>query len=428
MTTDTTYAETCVAGAILIDARCLPDVTALITEGDFYLEANRAIFRAAVELDRAGETVDPVTIHAKCADRVSVDYLRECMDAASTAANAEVYAQETRKASIRRALGSLAAVLEEQARNQAADPREVAGNAMQVLERIEALDTSRELVTSEEAIRSYRTHRATVERHGGGFVPTGFRQLDRILGGGLLCGGLYILAARPGMGKTTFAIAVAEHNAKLGPVVFVSLEMGEEELSAKRIACASGVAYDKLLMGELSAEERERAAQAEERLSAAPLQFNRRPWATVDDIASMARRVTGLRCLVIDYFGLIRTQGNTKRYEAMTEISGRLKALARTLKVPVLCLAQLNRENMGRKGNRPQLSDLRDTGALEQDADGVVFLHRPDYYDEQSEHERNPWEPVPMEIILAKNRHGRTGMCAAAAYLATGRIIPARRN
>ena len=144
----------------------------------------------------------------------------------------------------------------------------------------------------------------------------------------------------------------------------------------------------------------------------------------MDDIANMARKVKGLKLLVVDYFGLIRTEERAKnRYEAMTEVSGQLKALARKLKVPLLCLAQINRENAQRQDKRPQLSDLRDTGALEQDADGVIFLHCNSYYNQERP---DPWEPDYMQIILAKNRHASTGTCDAAFYRAVGRIIPAR--
>ena len=139
----------------------------------------------------------------------------------------------------------------------------------------------------------------------------------------------------------------------------------------------------------------------------------------------MARKVKNLRCIVVDYLGKItpdsRRQG---RYEYMTEISGDLKTLARKYKVPVLALAQLNRANTERRDKRPQLSDLRDTGAIEQDADGVIFLHREDYYQEKVD--RDPWEPSELDIIVEKNRHGRTGTCKAAFFMATGRIIPAK--
>ncbi len=420
-------AESAVVGAILLDARCLPVAASILTADDFALEANRAIYKAAIDLERNGQVVDPVTIRERVGKAVSQDYLLNLMDVTPTAANIEEYAKATRKWSMRRSLSALAERVTERA-TVGEDPRAVIGDAQRELERIEAQDTAKELSTPGEAILSFYEHRSRVDSGTGGFVTTGFERLDTLLGGGMVNGGLYVMAARPGMGKTSLALVLADHIAAEGPTLFVSLEMDTEQIVAKRLSRESGIAYDRLMIGKLDDEEQSKMSLASIELEKLPLSINRKPWATVDDIGNLARRVKGLRCIVVDYFGLIRsTDHRTKRYEAMTEISGHLKTMARSLKVPILCLAQLNRENMNRQGNRPQLSDLRDTGALEQDADGVIFLHRPDYYEKKEEADRHPWEPVTMQIILEKNRHGQTGICDAVCYLATGRIIPARR-
>lgn len=422
MTTDVLCAESSVCGSILLDDRCLPEISDVLTEDDFSLESNRLIYHAALALERRGDAVDPVTILEETGGAVSREYLMELMQTTGTAANAGAYAVLVRKASMRRAIRALGGRLSGMDED---DPRSVIAEAQSELERIESQDTARELADSGETVVAYYEHRQRVDSGGGGYVPTGFRSLDRLLGGGMLNSGFYVLAARPGMGKTTFGLAVADHVAeKIGPVLFVSLEMDEEQLAAKRLARAAGIAYDALMMGQLSDEERARSAEWAEKIAKIPVYTNKRSGATVDDIAHMARRVKGVRLLVVDYFGLIRTTGRMKsRYEAMTDVSGRLKALARKLKVPVLCLAQLNRENEGTKDKRPMLSNLRDTGALEQDADGVIFLHCNSYY---SQERPDPWEPDPMQIILAKNRHACTGTCDAAFYRAVGRIIPAR--
>lgn len=425
MTIDALEAESAVCGSILLDDACLPEVLEHLTEADFVLEANRAIFRAAVELYRREEPVDPVSIRAEARGAVSDAYMLELMQATNTAANAGIYAEETRRASMRRSLVALGQELEQRASTLEETPRELISAAQRELEAIEAQDTARELATSGDTLLAYYRHRERVDAGSGGYVPTGYRSLDRLLGGGLLNSGFYILAARPGMGKTTFGLAVADQVAKQnGPVLFVSLEMDEEQLAAKRLARAAGIAYDALMMGNLGDEERARAAEWSSKVSQIPVYTNRKPRATVDDIANMARKVKGLKLLVVDYFGLIRTEERAKnRYEAMTEVSGQLKTLARKLKVPLLCLAQINRENAQRQDKRPQLSDLRDTGALEQDADGVIFLHCNSYYNQERP---DPWEPDYMQIILAKNRNASTGTCDAAFYRAVGRIIPAR--
>ena len=422
MTTDVLYAESSVCGAILLDDRCLQEVADVLTEGDFALESNRMIYRAALALERRGDAVDPVTILEETGGAVSREYLMDLMQTTGTAANAAEYAVLVRQASMRRAIRMLGERLSGVDED---DPRAVIADAQRELERIEAQDTARELADSGETIADYYEHRQRVDSGGGGYVPTGFRSLDRLLGGGMLNSGFYVLAARPGMGKTTFGLAVADQVAeKQGPVLFVSLEMDEEQLAAKRLGRAAGIAYDSLMMGQLSEEERARSANWAAKLANVPFYMNRRPKATVDDISHMARRVKGLKLIVIDYFGLIRPSGRAKsRYEAMTEISGQLKAMARKIRVPVLCLAQLNRENEGTKDKIPMLSNLRDTGALEQDADGVIFLHCDSYYRQERP---DPWEPDPMKIILAKNRHAGTGICDAAFYRAVGRIVPAR--
>lgn len=421
---DNLGAEYSVCGSILIDARCLPDITSHVTEADFFYDTNRAIFRAAVELDKAGEVIDPVTILSKAGNVVSWDYLMDLMQVTGTAANAAVYAEQTRLASMRRSILSLSSDLAART-GPADDPKEVIADAVDALEAIQAQDTRQELATSGDTLTAYYRHRQKVDDGKGGYVPTGFKSLDCLLSGGMVDTGFYIIAARPGMGKTTFALSVADNVAEQsGPVLFVSLEMDEEQLAAKRLARSAGIGYDALMMGRLSDEERVRSAEHSAKLAKLPISFNKKPGATVEDIANMARKVRGLRLVVIDYFGLIHTTGKFKsKYEAATDTSASLKALARKLKLPVLCLAQLNRELSSRQDKRPQLSDLRDTGALEQDADGVVFLHCPSYY---SMDRPDPWSPDPMEIIVAKNRHGMTGSCDAAFYRAVGRIRPAK--
>ena len=424
MTADVLAAESCVCGSILLDARCLPEVMEYISADDFALEANRAIFRAAVELSRLNETVDPVTIRSKAGEAASQEYMLDLMQMTQTAANAGVYAQETRRASMRRRLKIIGESIFTRS-GQSDEPRSVIADAQREFEEIESLDTAQELASSTEVLWAFYEHRGKVDQGGGGFVPLGFRSLDRLLGGGLLNSGFYILAARPGMGKTTFGLQVADAVAEqTGPVLFVSLEMDAEQIGAKRLGRIAGISSDSLLMGRPNEEEWARAAKLGRKLSDTPVFLNKRPQATVDDIAHMARKVRGLRLVVIDYFGLIRPTGKYRsRYESATETSGQLKALARALKVPILCLAHITRENTQRQDKRPQLSDLRDTGALEQDADGVIFLHCPYYYQNG---ESNPWEPEPMEIILAKNRHASTGKCDAVFYKAVGRIIPER--
>ena len=227
------------------------------------------------------------------------------------------------------------------------------------------------------------------------------------------------------MGKTTAALQFADSiAANVGPVLFVSLEMSLEQIEGKRIARVSGIPSDEILLGNGKNLDYRKIRSAAEELKNLPLHISRRPAATVAQIRRMAKGIPDLQCLVVDYLGKI-APGNPRasRYEATTAISGDLKTLAVELGVPVLCLAQLNRENTGRNDKRPQLSDLRDSGAIEQDADGVIMLHREDYYD-ADETPLKPWESVALELIVRKNRHGRSfGVCSAGFFPATGKII-----
>lgn len=417
-------AESGVIGSILIDEDALAVVSPILCPSDFHLETNRRIYEAALKLQNEGKPVDPLAIIGIVGDRHAA-YMTDLIQMTPTSANAEIYAQEARKASIWRALKSIGERLTHC--DTAEDPRDALGEVVRECERIESMDTAKELVTSSEALNEFYNHRAVVDAGGAGCVKTGFRQIDAILGGGFLNSGLYIVAARPGMGKTTFALSFTENVVKRGePVLLVSLEMDNEQIMAKRIAGETRIGASELMMERLNAEQYKRVSEAAAELYKRPLHLNRKTWATVDDVRNWARKVKGLKMVVVDYFGLLKYSGKSgSRYEAMTEMSGQLKALARSLKVPIVCLAQLNRENMNRKGNRPQLSDLRDTGALEQDADGVIFLHRPDYYDDaDSPASGDPSGPVDLQVIVAKNRHAATGSVNMDFYLKTGKIVP----
>lgn len=419
-------AEAAVVGSILIDAGCLPAVEEILRPEDLALAAHQAIYRAALTLRRRGGAIDPVLIREEAArEGADIDsrYLLELMDRTPTAANAKEYAGIARKASLRRAVDKLC----DQAKAEAAggDPGAVLAGLARDAAELQSQGVTDELIRPGEALLEFYAHRDRVDRgENRGFVPTGYRDIDLTLGGGLLASGMYILAARPGMGKTTLALNIADRVAEqTGPVLFISLEMDVEQLEAKRLSRLCGVPANRLLMGRLSPEEYDKMARAAEQLEKAPLYLNRRPGATVEDIETLARRVPGLALVVVDYVGKIApspgARKNNDRYNYMTEVSGDLKTLARSLKKPILALCQLNRASEGQKDKRPGLANLRDTGALEQDADGVVFLYREEYYDPAG---RGAYAPEPLEVIVAKNRHGPTGTCELAFSLAVSKV------
>lgn len=428
MMTNGLEAEQAVVGSILLDGRCLPAVESLLRAEDFALEADQQIYRAAVKLAREDKPVDPVTILEEARGQhagVSREYLMQLMEITPTAANVEVYARQVREQSVRRAIRDLGGEL--QHRVDAHD--ETAAILAEAGRRIEDIQTegvTGDLLTPNEALLAFYEHRRQVEEgRASSFVPTGFRDIDILLGGGMLSGGMYILAARPGMGKTTVALNIADRVAeRTGPVLFVSLEMDEAQIMAKRLSRLSGIPGNRLLMDKLTEPEARKLAEASSKLSRLPLHINRKPYATVDDIAALARKVKGVKLIVVDYIGKItpgRGGQRKDRIEYMTEISGALKTLARTLRIPVLVLCQLNRQTEGQRDKVPQLSHLRDTGAIEQDADGVIFLYREDYYGDKKP---SGFEPSPLDVIVAKNRHGGTGQCEMAACLALSKINP----
>lgn len=407
MRNDFIGAESAVAGAILIDADCLPAVLALLQPEDFAMEPTRAIFTVARDLDREGERADAVTIEARLAKEgapLTREYLMQLMETTPTAANVEGYAAIVREASQRRRLRALGESIVERAQ-AAENPAEIIGDAARLLEQLEEQDAG-DILSSKDAVFQFYRYRDTLEKGGGVAVPTGLTGLDRLLGGGFLDGGLYLAAARPGVGKTTVALTIADNVAQdVGPVLFVSLEMSDEQLTAKRISRCTALSSTDLLTRGLDDDRYKAVAAAGKYLCKLPLYLNRRPRCTVSDIRALARKIKGLRFVVVDYLGLIQPEGRTlSRYEAVTRISGDLKALARTLGVPVLALCQLNRANEARADKRPSLADLRDSGSLEQDADGVILLHRKDYYEDE-----DSGAAVPIELHLAKNRHAGVG-------------------
>lgn len=420
-------AEQAVMGSILIDPRCLREVQELLTVEDFGSEACKAIYRAALLLDMRGEAIDPIIIRNEteqmgCA--VPAQYLVELMDATPTAANVREYAKLTRENALRRGVAALVTGIQTRA-NQNDDPHDMLADLSDGIRRLEQDGMKKGLLSPMDLASRWMDHRIKVDSgQSAAFVPTGYRDLDYILGGGLIASGMHVLAARPGMGKTTFALNIAERVAqRIGPVLFVSLEMDDEQISAKRLARESGIPGSKLLMNALTDEENMKMANALEKMAATPLHVNKMPSATVAEIAALARQIKNIKLIVIDYLGKVARSKDTAKaslYESMTQNSADVKTLARTFKVPVLVLCQINREAEKRSDKRPSLADLRDTGAIEQDADTVTFLYRPEYYGNAAD--RDPYMPDQTECIVAKNRHASVGECKLAFFPAMSKF------
>ena len=399
-----------VAGSILIDAACLPAVRQQVRADDFELAQDRGIFEAACRLADAGRAVDVVTILQDArrhgAD-LSEEYAATLMKVTPTAANAAQYAAAVHAEAVRRRLSDIGVRLMDACEDQTNTPAGIITEAMSALEAADAAPQAG-MRTSSDALLAFLDYRAQLESGQTATVGTGYPGLDKLLGSGMLNQGLYILAARPGCGKTTLGLKVAESAAKTGACLFFSLEMSAEQITARRIAAESGLSIGRLMVGrDLSDAEQAKLANAASVLSTHDFRLNRAPGASVSDIAQAAHLTKNLRLVVVDYLGLVRSdERGLSIYERVTKNSAALKALARALNVPILCLCQLNRASEQRTDKQPSMADLRDSGAIEQDADAVILLHRPA---EREAKQPLPWEAQPLTAIVAKNRHGNTG-------------------
>lgn len=419
----TLFSELAVAGALLIDGRSLAAVRPILRAGDFASADCAAVFRAACRLSDGGAALDPVTIQADArahGDGLPTQFLANLMETTPTAANAAQYAELVRAASIRRAVRDTATALLERVEDDEVTTSSLLASAMEQLDNISA-GVHGAVITPEEQALHFLEWREKVET--GEVVPavsSGYQKLDQVLGGGFVRGGLYILAARPGMGKTTLGLQIADRVSRSVRVLFISLEMDEQQLSSRRASNYTAMPAVKIMNSRyISEEERERVAAAATHIDSTGLYLNSPPSMSVDDIGVAARSIPKLGLLVIDYLGLVKSEGRSRSiYERTTETSNALKRLARSLGIPILCLAQLNRESEHRQDKTPSIADLRDSGAIEQDADGVMLIYRPAVQGDN----RNETEAEVFEVNVAKNRHGKTGRVNLTYYPRNGRI------
>lgn len=416
-------AEASICGCLLLNPETKDVAASLITADDFVDAFYGAIFDIAINTDNLDAVLLREGLRTRGMD-LPDNFFRELAEIAIVPSNMRMYCELLRKDSQRRSLSALVGdVFSDAADDQ--DPAEIIERAEKRLKKISEGGIATKTFSPAELANKFFAHRDRVDQ-GNGAVSTGFAPVDRLLSGGMLRSCVYILAARPGMGKTTLALQVADHIAETGAVLFVSLEMSVEQLQGKRIARVAGLASNKVLLERIDSEEEyTRIVKASEKLASHKFYANAEPSASVADIGRMAKRIKDLRCIVIDYLGLITpSDKRVSKYEAVTNISRDLKQLATKLDIPLLVLAQLNRENTARNDKRPQASDLRDSGAIEQDADGIIMLHRDDYYDDKdADSPTRTWDATQIEVIVRKNRFGQTGTCKAVFFPATGRIV-----
>ncbi len=410
-------AEQAVVGSMLIDARCIPDVIGRLKPEDFYIQTNRDIFETIFAMFAYGQTIDPVTVldqmraRGVCKDGTE-QYLKELMLSTPTAANVLEYAQIVRDRSLMRALGTVADEISKLVYEGSGE----ADSALEAAERkIYALGKDRSLgglePVSTVVQRVYDSISEAADSEGGTpGITTGMKELDSTILG-LGPGDLVLVASRPGMGKTSIGLNIALAAAKAtGKTVAVfSLEMTREQLVMRLLAAQALVDSKKLQTGRLSPEEWKRIGAASGALSETDIRIDDNPTLTVADMNAQCRRLKNLGLVVVDYLQLMQSAGsgnswaNESRTQAVSDISRMMKIMAKELGVPVLCLSQLSRANEQRQNKRPMLSDLRESGAIEQDADVVMGIYREGYYNSECEH------PNEAELIILKNRRGQTG-------------------
>ena len=412
-------AERGVIGAILLDPQLCDDVATIVRPNDFYLDKHRRIYRALVEMSASSQGIDLTLLVEQLRASNELEeiggeaYLAELLQSVQVTAHATHYANIVAQNATRRALIAAAEDILNRAYSPEFQTRELVAHAE---EKIFAVNDER----SSNSLQSMRELMPTVfelvDKRASGetdAVDTGFQDLNRILGG-FHPSELIIIAARPSMGKTAFATNIADFVAvqKQTPVLFFSLEMAKTEL-ALRMICARGRIKGQCFREELSSQNAEKFNHAAMTLSSSPLYIDDTPSRTVAEIGAIARRLKrqlgGLGLVVIDYLGLIEPDNSLDpRQEQVAKIARRLKGLARELQVPVVCLSQLNRMTEQSKDSRPRLNHLRESGAIEQDADVVMFVHREEYYLTEEQAEEKGMKGI-AEIIVAKQRNGPIG-------------------
>ena len=416
-------AEQAVLAAMLMDQDAISRATEFVDDTMFYREGHRRIFRAMTALAERGEVIDPLTLGDELARRGDLessggkDYLGTLVDAIPTSANVEFHAKIVReKALLRRVIEVSTGLVQEafEGRLNAADLLDEAESRIfevsqqrgnegftrikellwPTMERIEALQRGGQTITG---------------------VATGFSDLDEMTSG-FQPSDLVIVAARPSMGKTAFVLNIAQHAAieQNTPIAFFSLEMSKESLVQRMLTSEARIDAQRLRKGQLRDDDFPRLARAAGILSSAPIWIDDTPGMTLLEMRSKARRLkadNGVGMIIVDYLQLMQgPSGAESRQQEISQISRSLKALAKELRVPVVALSQLSRAPEQRTGEhkRPQLSDLRESGAIEQDADVVMFIYRQEMYDGPTDKDGNSLEGR-SEIIVGKQRNGPTG-------------------
>ncbi|AGL03960.1 replicative DNA helicase [Desulfoscipio gibsoniae DSM 7213] len=414
-------AEQSVLGALFLDNSAIAIVTRFIQPDDFYVEAHRVIFKTILDLEENGHAVDLVTVTDQlrrigALEKVGgATYVATLSNISPTAANAEHYAHIVEEKALLRNLINLATRIAGMGYEGSEDAERLMEEAEKMLMELGSRRTSALFTEIKDILMDTFKHLEHLYKHKGEIngVPTGFTDLDRLCQG-LQPGDLVIVAGRPSMGKTSFGMCIAYNAAEKNnkPVAVFSMEMSKEQLVQRMLCAEAMVDQHKIRTGFIRDEDWGKLTQKAREIARLPIFIDDSGVLTVRQLRAKARRLhmeKGLGLIVIDYLQLMQGSGRTEnRQQEIANISRSLKALAKELGVPVLALAQLSRSVEQRQDKKPIMSDLRESGSLEQDADVVMFIYRDEYYNPDTE------KIGIADIIVAKQRNGPTGVVELA--------------
>lgn len=409
-------AEQSVLGAMMIEREAISRVSELIRPEDFYREAHRLIYTAMLELFNKNDAVDLVTVvevlrrDEKLEPAGGISYVSALANSVPTAANVMYHARIVEEKALLRQLINTATYVAGMGYEANEEVAVIMDKAEKMILEVANRKAGQEFASIKNIIFDVFDRVSELYSSKGGItgLPTGFRDLDKLTSG-LQPSDLILIAARPSMGKTAFVLNIAQHVAikEKQAVAFFSLEMSKEQLVQRMLCAEAPIDAQRLRIGELENNDWDKLVRAADRLAAAPIFIDDTAGITVMEMRSKARKLKiehDLKLVIIDYLQLMQGGSSGSRSEnrqqEISEISRSLKALARELKVPVVALSQLSRSVESRQVKKPMLSDLRESGSLEQDADIVAFLYREDYYEPETENKNI------TDIIIAKHRNG----------------------
>ena len=407
--------EQAVLGAMLIDPDCVKNVMDRLRPGDFYLRQNREIFETILTMFNYSRPIDGITVFgemekAGLTDGNTRSYLAQLMEITPTSANVMEYAAIVQDKALLRSVAQAAGEITALVQEGMGEAGEILEASEQKIYAIRRGRSAQEMVPLGQVLPDVLDRLSEMSEHEDHLpgLSTGLSAIDQKITG-LNNSDLILLAARPGMGKTSLALNVALNVAREGKTVAVfSLEMSREQLATRLLSSEALVENNRLRTGLLRETDWEKIAGAATVLNRLDVRIDDNPLLSVADMNAKCRRLDSLSLVVVDYLQLMTSAGGSSRggenrQQVVSDMSRMLKIMAKELNVPVICLSQLSRANEKRDDKRPMLSDLRESGAIEQDADIVLFLYRDDYYNEDSEKHNI------AECIVAKNRHGETG-------------------